>query len=113
MKVIIAGSRNFSNYAQLKAVIAICGFEITEVVSGGAQGADYLGERYADEHGIPIKRFPADWKRYGLSAGPMRNKDMADYGEALIALPMGASRGTRNMIMEAKKRKLKTFIVES
>lgn len=111
MKVIIAGGRDFNDAAALNVAIARAekqGIRITEVVSGRARGADALGETWARAHGIPIKPFPADWNRFGNAAGPRRNTDMADYAEALIALPGG--RGTRDMIAKARSRGLLVHI---
>jgi hypothetical protein len=78
---------------------------ITEVVSGGATGVDELGEAWAKAQGIPITQFlvsKADWDTYGKSAGPRRNRVMAAYGDALLAIWDGASRGTANMIAEMR-----------
>jgi hypothetical protein len=61
MKVIIAGSRTVSDIAKLERAIEMCGFEITEVVSGGARGVDTMGEHWANKERIPIRRFPANW----------------------------------------------------
>lgn len=52
---------------------------------------------------IPVKRFPADWDRHGRAAGPIRNCQMAQYADALIAIWDGKSRGTKNMIDEMNK----------
>ena len=106
MKVIIAGSRDITNYNLLLKVIEKSKFEITEVVSGTARGVDKLGERYAEENNIPLKKFPADWNKYNKMAGYLRNKQMAEYADALIAIWDGESRGTKNMIDIAKKMKL-------
>ena len=57
MKTIIAGSRDLTDYNLVKLAVEESGFEIAEVVSGGARGVDRLGERWAKEHGVPIKRF--------------------------------------------------------
>lgn len=76
------------------------------IVSGGCAGADLLGERYAKENGYSIDRYPAEWKEYGKIAGIMRNAVMADNADALIAYWDGISRGTKNMIDEARKRGL-------
>ena len=103
-KVIIAGSRDFKDYAFLKKMVdkLYLNGDI-EIVSGGAQGADSLGERYAKEKGYTIKRFPANWELYGKSAGPIRNRQMAVYADHLIAFPVGVSKGTSSMINEAGK----------
>jgi len=110
MKVIIAGSRDFTDDEQLRAAIADAGFEILAVISGGARGVDALGEKWAEENGIPVKVFPADWDLHGKAAGPIRNREMAEAADALIALWDGESRGTKNMINTARKKGLKTHI---
>lgn len=113
MKTIIAGSRNITDRKVLvEAIISakFSGIKITEVVSGGAKGVDALGERYAKALSIPCKVFPADWNQYRNAAGPIRNRQMAEYADALIAIWDGHSRGTKNMIEEAKKRNLLVHI---
>ncbi len=113
MKVIIAGGRDFDNYERLKLV---CDFTLVryadiEIVSGGCKGADMLGERYAKENNYPIKRFDANWDKNGKAAGPIRNKEMAEYADALICFWDGASKGTKSMIDLANKNKLKVRVM--
>ena len=115
-RVIIAGTRDFTDYDLLKNYCdymlskkAESGEEIV-IISGGASGADALGEQYAKERGYKILRYPAQWKKYGRQAGPMRNREMADNADALIAYWDGESRGTKNMIEEAKKRGLQVAV---
>jgi len=110
MKVIIAGSRRINDYARVCKAVIDSGFEVTEVVSGRAKGVDTLGEQYAEEHNLPAKLFPADWGQYGRAAGPIRNGQMAEYADALIAIWNGESRGTENMVKQAVKKQLKIFI---
>lgn len=100
MKVIIAGGRNITNYQEVLAAVNRCDFskEITEVVSGGARGVDSLGEEYAKRTHKDLVVFPADWNQHGKRAGPIRNKQMGDYADALIAVWDGESRGTKHMI---------------
>lgn len=114
-RVIIAGTRNFSNYSLLveyadKKLAEVSKRDSIEIVSGGASGADALGERYAKERGYCIRRFDAEWKRYGRAAGPRRNKQMAKYADALLAYWDGKSRGTKNMIELAKANGLKVGV---
>jgi hypothetical protein len=111
MKTIIAGSRGFTDYSVLHFFLSINPWEITEVVSGTARGADKLGERYAEENGISVKRFPADWDTHGKRAGYIRNSEMADYADALVAFWDGESRGTKHMIDLADKAGLRVSIV--
>ena len=110
MKVIIAGGRDFEDYMLLLQTVAKVNFGITEVVSGGAHGADTLGEFFARDLDIPLKRFVANWGKHGRSAGPIRNGEMADYADALIAFWDGKSAGTRNMIEQATGRGLKVHV---
>jgi len=110
MRTIVVGSRTFTDYDALKMVLDNPPWEITEIVSGGARGADSLGERWATENGVECSVFHPNWS-IGRQAGIIRNIEMAKYAEALIAFWDGESRGTKHMIEEAKKRKLKVFVV--
>lgn len=110
MRVIIAGSRTIHNYEVVREAVEESGFEVTEVVSGRAAGVDRLGESWADEHDVPVKPFPADWSKWGKGAGTKRNSDMAEYGDALVAVHDGVSTGTANMIEQMKFRKKPVFI---
>lgn len=112
MKIIIAGSRNFNNYILLKDTIDKLRLEIfdIEIVSGTARGADLLGEKYAIENNLKIHRFKPDWN-LGKKAGYLRNKDMAEFADGLIAFWDGVSKGTNHMINLAKEKKLKVKII--
>jgi len=112
MKTIIAGSRTILDYDLVYNAIYEAPWVITEVVSGGAPGVDTLGEKAAAAFGIPVKVFPADWKQYKRAAGPIRNQQMADYAEALIAIWDGESSGTADMIRRAKQMKLRVHVVK-
>lgn len=98
MKVIIAGSRTFNNYLLLKETLDNLNIEITEIVCGEARGADLLGKRYAYEKNIPYRSFYPDWSLYGRRAGILRNHEMGDYADYLIAFWDGKSSGTKDMI---------------
>lgn len=118
LRVIIAGSREFDNYNLLESTISNFIKENTnnvEIVSGTARGADQLGEQFAIEYGYQIKRFPANWNLYGKSAGPIRNREMAEYASGgqgvLFAFWDGKSRGTKSMIDLAKKYGLEVYVV--
>jgi hypothetical protein len=112
MKTIIAGSRTIDTYTAVALAVARSTWaaHITEVVSGAAPGVDALGERWAKEHGVPAKRFRADWERDGKAAGPIRNAKMAEYADALIAVWDGESRGTADMVNQAQRRGLKVYV---
>ena len=112
MKVIIAGSRAIRDTTPVLEAIYESGFEISEVVCGMAQGVDRIGQLLAVRAMIPVKEFPADWRRLGKSAGRARNWEMARYADALIAVWDGKSGGTRHMIEAARKQGLKVFVKE-
>ena len=114
MKVIIAGSRHITNSSVVAGAIAQwqLAYPLTEVVVGGGRGVDHLAEQWALAESMPLRRFPADWERYGRAAGPIRNRQMASYAKGLLALPAGASRGTRDMITQAHKYGLTIFVIE-
>jgi hypothetical protein len=111
VKVIIAGGRKINDYATLKRAIKDSGFEITEVVSGGAFGVDSMGERYAGDNALPLEVFSARWDIHGPAAGPIRNKQMAEYADALILIWDGASKVSKSMLKFAKENNLKIFNV--
>lgn len=113
MKVIIAGGRDFNNYELLKEVcdVMLSKLNNVEVVSGKARGADSLGEQYANEKGYIVKEFPADWDGLGKSAGYVRNKQMSQYSDALLAFWDGESKGTQHMIDLATKEGLQIKVI--
>ena len=111
MKTIIAGGRNFNDYKLLVRECRKRLFEISEIVSGCANGADKLGEKFANDYDVPIKKFPADWNKFGKSAGYIRNEEMAKYADALIAFWDGQSKGTKHMIDLAHKHKLNVTVI--
>lgn len=114
MKVIIAGSRTIDGedaYIELLRLVNVGLKEwgmhsLTEIVTGGARGADALGKRFAREFGIAHKEFPADWDTHGKSAGYKRNVQMADYADALLLLWDGKSKGSAMMKDIAEKRSM-------
>lgn len=113
--VVIAGGRDYDDYDNAKAFIneclkMSCVKSKIVVLSGGAKGADALGERYAKENGFKIERHAADWKRYGRGAGPRRNAEMAKKCDMLICFWDGESRGSKSMIEFAEKYGKKVFI---
>jgi len=109
VKVVIAGSRGITDMSMVETAIEESGFQIDEVVCGGAKGVDSLGARWAKANGIPVKWFPAQWHRYGKRAGMERNIDMARYADALIAVWDGKSIGTAHMLRIAPLHALKVY----
>ena len=132
-KVIVAGGRSMNNYEllcrKLDHILSDKAKQCRiQIVSGTANGADALGERYAKERGFSIAKFPAPWediegkpphsigtrrdgKKYWKAAGHHRNDQMADYADALVAFWDGESSGTKNMIGLAEGKELKVAVV--
>src|SRR5882757_1537439 len=109
MKTIIAGSRGIINPLILLQAVKESDFDITEVFCGLARGVDSLGELWALTHDVPVRYFPADWAKYGRSAGYRRNEEMAREADSLIAIWDGSSPGTKHMINLAEKHGVTTY----
>ena len=107
MRCAIVGSRSFSDYAEMAKVLDETQTSgetvITEIVSGGAKGADALAERYAAERGIPVTVIRPDWEKFGRAAGVLRNRDIVTAADCVVAFWDGSSRGTKSTIDLAKK----------
>lgn len=124
-RIIVAGTRDFNNYEMLNAELSDFLNNILddvepqsdiEFISGTANGADALGEKFARSRGYSLRLFPAYWNKYGKAAGPIRNKQMAEYASeehgVLFAFWDGKSRGSKNMIELANTYGLEVHIVQ-
>ena len=114
-KVIIAGSRNYNNkefiYNKLDILLSKVNKPV-QIVSGLAKGVDSIAVDYANDRGLSLKTFEAHWNEHGKKAGILRNIEMGDYGDALIAFRLNNSTGTSHMIEYAKSKNLKIRIYE-
>lgn len=118
--IIIAGSRDFTNYSVVRSslkkfLLSKQTNEKPTIICGMARGADMLGYRLAKQFKLQLKEFPADWNQFGLSAGFIRNEQMAKYAHkhgngVLLAFWDGKSKGTKWMIELAKRYKLEVHI---
>jgi YspA, cpYpsA-related SLOG family len=100
MKLIIAGSRDlWLRHDELFEIVDKFGilYEITEIVSGCASGIDSSAIEFANRYKITLRRFEANWDKYGRLAGPRRNLEMAQHADALLIIWDGRSRGSANM----------------
>lgn len=117
MNIIIAGSREFIDYKMLsKALNRIIKKFYAEdsitIISGGARGADRLGEIYANNNKYELIKKPAEWDLYGKRAGIIRNEEMGKIADTLVAFWDMHSNGTRNMIEIALRKNLKIFVID-
>lgn len=119
MRVIIAGSRGFNDYTLLETkcteILTPYNQKTIEIISGGANGADTLGERFAHESHLKLHIFPAQWATHGKSAGYKRNQKMAEFAAQtecmLIAFWDEKSVGTKHMINTAQTLGIRTRII--
>lgn len=109
MKVAVIGSRTFDKYESVYNILSK--LKITEIISGGAKGADTLAERYAKENNIPTKIFLPDWETYGKKAGFLRNTQIIEECEMVVAFWDGESKGTKDSLDKAEKLGKKVMII--
>jgi len=112
MKVAVIGSRTFNDYEKVVSVLNDIP-NITKIVSGGAKGADYLGEKYAYYNTIPKIIHLPEWDKYGKKAGFVRNKLIVDDADIVVAFWDGISLGTKSSIEYANKTSKKVVIIYS
>ena len=117
VKVIVAGSRDYTDFDKVEYELMMY-FKAkglhrsdVEIVSGTARGADQLGEQFALKYGLKLTKFPADWDKYGKSAGYIRNVEMAKYADVLFAFWDGKSKGTGHMIKIATSADIEVHVI--
>ena len=112
-RVLVAGSRGFGDYDLLASTLdrVLAGKANVVIVSGGAKGADQLGERYATERGLGVEQHLPDWKRHGRGAGMIRNGHMVDVSDHAVFFWDGESRGTADGIKKAQAKGIPVEVV--
>ena len=105
LNIVICGSRNFHNYAELEKVLdgILAGVNVKHIITGDARGTDEIAHYYGKIKGYNTLKFRANWTKFGRKAGPIRNRQMAEVAHATIAFWDGASPGTKNMLAEARR----------
>lgn len=115
MKLLVCGGRNYNDHEHVFKVLNAFHekYWISVVVTGAASGADYLAGKWATENGISLIEYPANWKKNGKAAGPIRNQEMLtkEKPNAVIAFPGGS--GTNDMIGRAQKAGIDVYVVRS
>ena len=101
--ICFSGSRNFNDYTDIIYDVLLSMPKNITVIHGCAKGVDSAVDLIAEGLGLKVLKFPADWQRYGKSAGPIRNMEMIKMCDVLIAFWDGKSKGTKNAIDTAKK----------
>lgn len=113
MNVAVVGGRTFNDYEKLEIILDVLmdGLGFTTIVSGGATGADSLGERYAAEHNLETIIHLPNWKLHNKAAGMIRNKDIITDADIVVACWDKESRGTKNSINLAKEQNKTTILI--
>ena len=125
MKIAIVGGRDFSDYELLKSTLIKYLYkrrnmkdEIIEskdfadtIVSGGAKGADTLGEKFAKEYGFKTEIYLPNWNLYGKQAGFIRNISIIENADIVFAFWDGKSKGTQHSINLAKQKNKELYII--
>lgn len=115
--ILVCGSRGFSNKSlmvkRLNAFLEQHNLDETniQIISGMARGADALAAEIAKDNNVPLIEMPADWKAHGKRAGFVRNLEMLNKADIVIAFWDGESVGTAHTIQEAKKKNITTYVV--
>jgi hypothetical protein len=114
MRLLVCGSRHWTDGGPVLSELSALS-DVEVVIEGEAQGADTLARRAAEQLGIPVLPFPADWDRYGRGAGPRRNQQMIDEGKPDCVLAcsedLNSSRGTADMCARARRAGVRTILV--
>jgi len=117
-RILVCGGRSYGKTQIIREVLASLsgpddapGSDPPTIVHGNARGADRYAALIAKELGYKVEPHPANWTRYGRSAGPIRNREMLNSGVVLvIAFPGG--RGTDDMVKQAEKAGVRVLRVE-
>jgi len=113
MKVLVCGGRDYSDRYLVGIVLGYLGRSLTiaRVIEGDARGADRLAGAWARKYEIENIKFPAEWSKWGKSAGAIRNKQMLDEGQPDIVVAFPGGRGTAHMARIAREAEVPVFEV--
>ncbi len=114
IRLLVCGGRDFTDWILFQSSLKEYRYKTSIVIHGGAIGADTLANHWAVSFNTPIKVYKPNWSKYGVKAGPIRNKQMLDKGKPnlVIAFPTPKSRGTYDMIRQAEKAGVEVIIIK-
>lgn len=118
MRVLVCGDREWKNRELIRRQLESIhlGVGIEAVIEGECVGADTIAREEAEKLGIKVIPFTPKWRLYGIAAGPIRNKQMIDEGKPELVLAfhndLSKSKGTKNMIEQAKKAGVKVQVIK-
>jgi len=115
MRVLVCGDRNWSHKAIIQKILSSIKPDV--VIEGEARGADSMAREVAESLEIVVEKYPANWEKYGKSAGMVRNTQMLKEGKPDLVLAfhddIENSKGTKNMVAQARKAGIETVIIRS
>lgn len=114
-RVLVCGGRDYDHDEKVFAVLNhyTTGYDFTTVIHGCARGADCAAGRWAALGGVEECKFPANWKKHGRAAGPIRNEAMIRIGKPDVVIAFPGGRGTKNMVDLARAAGIEIIEVES
>jgi hypothetical protein len=114
-RILVCGGRDYANWPAFDATMwhVAVHYGATEIIHGAARGADRMADAWARMVGLRINPFPADWNRYGKSAGPVRNQQMLLEGRPHLVVAFPGGRGTADMVRQAQAAGVPVFIVSA
>ena len=104
LKILVCGGRNYHDWHKVNSVLDTIHHAegVAEIIHGSATGADRLADYWAEKNNVSVKRYPANWRKHGRSAGPIRNALMVDDNDLDLVLAFPGGSGTKNMVNVAK-----------
>lgn len=113
--MLICGDRNWTDRSLIRDFLLTLNHELDIVIHGAARGADRIAGEEAASLGFTVLAFPAQWRKHGRAAGPIRNREMADKGQPDIVAAfhdfLEQSRGTADMVGIARKRGIPVLVM--
>jgi hypothetical protein len=114
MKILVTGDREWSDRETMWKVLAARLAPGDILIEGEARGADKMARQIAEELGIKVEKYPADWNAYGKAAGPIRNQQMIDEGKPQMAIAfhnnLWKGKGTKDMVTRLKKHNIRCLL---
>lgn len=115
-RLLICGDRNWTDDNLVREVFVQYLSQVDCVIEGEARGADTIGRQVAEEFGILVLPFPADWATHGRAAGPIRNRQMLKVGCPTLVLAfhddLDSSKGTKDMVNAARRVGIPVRIIQ-
>jgi len=111
MKILVCGGRDYKDYEKVCNILDQ--YSPSLIIEGGARGVDTFARLWAENNDIPVKTENANWKRYGRSAGPIRNKFMLEKHDPDLVITFPGGSGTNNMIKQAKASGIKVIEIHN